>query len=158
MRWPDRWISLKLFLEIVIKRNLIHWTSPNLNLLLGTSSSFRASVSKQNSQNNVLATVELSLDNTKQKLRISPETNFLLIQAFNWFKNNLSEIHISQRLGLSVSLSVPLIILQWIIFLAFMWSDQNSFHFCALRFAWYGIITNESLVSKWCMGLFIITV
>ena len=158
MRWPDRWISLKLFLEIVIKRNLIHGTSPNLNLLLGTSSSFRASVSKQNSQNNVLATVEFSLDNTKQKLRISPETNFLLIQAFNWFKNNLSEIQISQRLGLSVSLSVPLIILQRIIFLAFMWSDQNSFHFCALRFAWYGIITNESLVSKWCMGLFIITV
>ena len=77
------WILLKLFLEVVIKRNLIHGMSSNFNLLFETSSSFRATVPKKNIQNNVLATVEFSLDNTEQKLRTSPETNFLLIQAFN---------------------------------------------------------------------------
>ena len=51
-------------------------------LKIPTSSSFRATVSKQNIQNDVLDTVEFSLDNTEHKLRTSPETNFLLIQAF----------------------------------------------------------------------------
>ena len=33
-----------------------------------------------------------------ESLRISRETIFRLIQAFNWFKNNFGEIHISQEL------------------------------------------------------------
>ena len=37
------------------------------------------------------------LTGLNKSLRTSRETNFRLIQAFNWSKNNFGEIHISQE-------------------------------------------------------------
>ena len=51
-------ISLKLFLEIVNKRSLIPETSAHFNRLFETSSSPRATASKQTMQNVVMATLE----------------------------------------------------------------------------------------------------
>ena len=68
-------------------------------------------------QNVVLATVELTLDNTGLSLRTSPETTLPLIQAFSWSKINFGESSHIPRARLSVSLSVALFSFSYVLYL-----------------------------------------
>ena len=101
----DMWISLKLFLEAVIKGKTNSWDF--------RISSQSATVTKHTMQNIVVATVEFSFDNTTvtKRLPTSPETKFRLISRFYWFKNNnWWNSHIIPGAKLGVFLSVPLLL------------------------------------------------
>ena len=78
------WISLKLFLEVVIKRKSNSWDVRTFK----SSPEIRSSL-----QNNAMASVEFSLDKAEQKF-VDLSGNQLpinLSEAFNWSKNNFGE-------------------------------------------------------------------
>ena len=95
------WISLQLFLEVVINGSLNTGTSAHFNRFFEMSSTSRATASNKTMQNIVSATVELSLDETEWKFVDLPGNQLPpdKLQPFNWSKNNLAKMHKSQELG-----------------------------------------------------------
>ena len=90
----DTWISLTLFLEVVIKRKSNAWEVRPFERLFETASSTCLSAWKQTMKNIVMATVEFSLDNTWKKFADLSGNQLPLSsnRLINWSKNSFGKI------------------------------------------------------------------